>query len=424
MDWPEIAGDARFFQRAGPFTLAAVVDAAEAEAPPRRLMLAGVAPLQSAGPDEVSFLDNRKYVPALRATRAGAVIVHPDMAAHVPDGAVAIVTAEPYAAWARIAALFHPVPPPRAGIHPTAVIGPDAQIDPTAEIGPLAVIGERARVGPRCRIGALAVLGPGVVLGPDCRIGAHASLSHALLGARVYVYPGARIGQEGFGFAITVEGFHSVPQLCRVILEDDVEVGANAAIDRGSLQDTVIGAGSRLDNLVQIGHNARLGRGCVIVSQAGISGSTVLEDHVMVGPQAGLTGHLRIGRMAKIGAQSGVMTDLDAGAEVVGSPAQPRRAYWRGVALLRRMARGKDKTKRDNETRDNATRDNETRDNATRDNATRDNAPRDNATRDNAARGTETRLNESRHNESSGNAMPDSATPDNVTTASKRTDTN
>jgi len=183
------------------------------------------------------------------------------------------------------------------------------------------------------------VIGPGVVLGPDCRIGPHASLSHALLGARVYVYPGARIGQEGFGFAFTDEGFHSVPQLCRVILEDDVEVGANATIDRGSLQDTVIGAGSRIDNLVQIGHNARLGRGCVIVAQAGVSGSTILEDHVMVGPQAGLTGHLRIGRMVRIGAQAGVMADVDAGAEVIGSPAQPRRAFWREYATLRRMAR-------------------------------------------------------------------------------------
>jgi UDP-3-O-[3-hydroxymyristoyl] glucosamine N-acyltransferase len=346
-DWPEIAGDPRFFQRAGPFTLAAVADAAQAEAPPRRLMLAGVAPLQTAGADQVSFLDNRKYAAALAATHAGAVIVHPDMASRVPDGAAAIVTLEPYVAWARVAALFHPVPPARGGIHPSAVVDAGATIDPSAEIGPLAVIGAGAEIGPRCRIGALAVIGPGVVLGLDCRIGSHASLSHALLGARVYVYPGARIGQEGFGFAFTAEGFHSVPQLCRVILEDDVEVGANSTIDRGSLQDTVIGAGSRLDNLVQIGHNVRLGRGCVIVAQAGISGSTILEDHVMVGPQAGLTGHLKIGRMAKIGSQAGVMSDVDAGAEVIGSPSQPRRAFFREVAVLRRMARGADKAASD-----------------------------------------------------------------------------
>jgi UDP-3-O-[3-hydroxymyristoyl] glucosamine N-acyltransferase len=176
-------------------------------------------------------------------------------------------------------------------------------------------------------------------MGSDCRVGPHASLTHALIGSRVYVYPGARIGQEGFGFASTQEGFRSVPQLGRVILEDDVEVGANTTIDRGSLHDTVIGAGTRLDNLVQIGHNVRLGRGCVIVAQAGISGSTILGDHVMLGGQAGLTGHLRIGNKARIGAQAGVMADVPAEADVVGSPAQPVRAFFREVAAVRRLAR-------------------------------------------------------------------------------------
>ena len=326
-----------------------MVDAAEATAPPRRLMLTGVAPLQTAGPAEVSFLDNRKYLPALEATRAGAVLVHPDNAARVPPGSVAVVTPEPYVAWARVATLFHPLPPLRPGIHPGAVVSPGATVAPSAEVGPLAVIGSGAEIGPRCRIGPHAVVGEGVVLGPDCRIGAHASVSHALLGARVYVYPGARIGQEGFGFAITAEGFLSVPQLGRVVLEDDVEVGANSTIDRGSLHDTFIGAGSRLDNLVQIGHNVRLGRGCVIVSQAGISGSTILEDHVMLGGQAGLTGHLRIGRRARIGAQAGVMADVPAGADVVGSPAQPVRAFFREVAAMRRLVRERAQRTRETE---------------------------------------------------------------------------
>jgi UDP-3-O-[3-hydroxymyristoyl] glucosamine N-acyltransferase len=339
VDWPQIAGDPRFFQRTGPYSLAAVADAAEAEAPPRRLMVAGVAPLQTAGPDHVSFLNNRKYVAALEQTAAAAVVVHPDLAVRVPATSVALVSDEPYAAWARVAALFHPPPPLHPGVHPSAVVAGDAMIDPSAEIGPLAVIGAGVEIGPRCRIAPLAVLGDGVVLGADCRIGSHASISHALLGARVYVYPGARIGQDGFGFAVTQEGFRSVPQLGRVILEDDVEVGANTTVDRGSLQDTVIGAGSRLDNLVQIGHNVRLGRGCVIVAQVGISGSTVLEDHVMLGGQAGLTGHLRIGRKARVGAQAGVMADVPAGADVVGSPAQPVRNFFREVAALRRLVR-------------------------------------------------------------------------------------
>jgi UDP-3-O-[3-hydroxymyristoyl] glucosamine N-acyltransferase len=339
VDWPPIVGDPRFFLRSGPHSLGAVADAADAEAPPRRLLFTGVAPLQTAAASDVSFLDNRKLVAALAETRAGAVIVHPDMAERVPDTAVALLADEPYAAWARVAALFHPVPPVCGGVHPSAVVAAGASVDATAEIGALAVIGCGAAIGARCRIGASAVIGDGVVLGPDCRIGAHATISHALLGARVVVYPGARIGQDGFGFAITGAGFVSVPQLGRVVLEDDVEIGANTTIDRGALHDTVIGAGSRLDNLVQIGHNVRLGRGCVIVSQAGISGSTILEDHVMVAGQAGLTGHLRIGRKARIGAQAGVMADVPAGADVVGSPAQPVKAFFRQVAMLRRLVR-------------------------------------------------------------------------------------
>ncbi len=272
-------------------------------------------------------------------TRAGAVIVHPDLAPQVPPGTAAIVTPEPYAAWARAAALFHPPPPVRPGIHPSAVVELDASVDPTAEVGPLAVVGAGAVIGARCRIGPGAVIGENVVLGPDCRIGSLASVTHALLGARVYVYPAARIGQEGFGFAITASGFITVPQLGRVILEDDVEVGANSTIDRGAAPDTVIGAGSRLDNLVQIGHNVRMGRCCVVVAQAGISGSTVLEDFVVVAAQAGLTGHLRIGVKARVGAQAGVMSDVEAGADAVGSPAQPIREFFRGVATLRRLAR-------------------------------------------------------------------------------------
>ena len=178
-----------------------------------------------------------------------------------------------------------------------------------------------------------------MVIGAECRIGAHVTISHALLGDRVIIYPGARIGQDGFGFAITGEGFLSVPQLGRVVLEDDVEVGANTTIDRGSLHDTRIGAGSRLDNLVQIGHNVRLGRGCVIVSQAGISGSTILEDHVMVAGQAGLTGtsaDRTSGADWRAGWSDG---GCAGGADVVGSPAQPVKEFFRHVATLRRLVR-------------------------------------------------------------------------------------
>jgi UDP-3-O-[3-hydroxymyristoyl] glucosamine N-acyltransferase len=302
-------------------------------------MLEGVAPLQTAGPNEVSFLDNRRYASALERTLAGAVIVHPEMRARLPATTVPIVMTEPYEGWARVAALFHPVRPVCPGIHPSAIVAEDAFVDPSAEVGPLAVIESGAEIGSGCRIGAGVFINSGVVIGPDCRIGSHATLSHALLGARVYVYPGARIGQEGFGFAATAAGFLTVPQLGRVILEDDVEVGANSTIDRGSARDTVIGAGSRLDNLVQIGHNVVLGRCCVIVAQVGISGSTVLEDFVRVGGQAAMAGHLRIGQGAQIGAQAGVISDIPPGATMLGSPAQLKQVFFRQVAILKRMAR-------------------------------------------------------------------------------------
>ena len=339
-DGQSFAGDPRFFRRTGPHALAAVVDAAEAEAPPRRLMLHKIAPLASATPDDVSFcINGRKHLALLKATRAGAVIVHPDMQQHVPSTAVAIVSPDPLVAWAKVATLFHPIPPAIPGIHASAIVAPTARLHASVEVGPLAVIGEGVEIGPRGRIGALAVIGDGVVVGADVRIGSHASVTHALIGDRVYIYPGARIGQDGFGFAITPEGFHTVPQLGRVVIEDDVEIGANTTVDRGAIEDTVIGAGSRIDNLVQIAHNVRMGKACVIAGQVGIAGSAVLEDFVVMGGQAGLADHVRLAKGSRVAARSGVMSDVTTRTDMVGSPAQPAKAFFRELALLRKWVR-------------------------------------------------------------------------------------
>ncbi len=344
-----VAGDPRFFRRAGPFPLSHILEtigeSASGLAESRSFV--GIAPLQTAGPDEVSFLTNRQYRQALAETRAGAVLLEPELAPLVPEGTIALVSSRPVTAWARVAALFHPLEPATPGIHPTAVVDPTALVAQDAEIGPLCVIGARVEIGPRCRIGPLVSIGEGVVIGADTRVGSHASISHSLIGARVFIFPGARLGQEGFGFdpRPTPTGFVSVPQLGRVIIEDDVEIGANSMVDRGSAQDTVIGAGSRLDNGVQIAHNVRLGRCCVIVAQAGISGSTTLGDYVTVAGQAGLAGHLHIGQGARIGAQAGVMADLAPRVSVVGSPAEPVKEFFRQVAFLRRMMRRDDAAK-------------------------------------------------------------------------------
>jgi UDP-3-O-[3-hydroxymyristoyl] glucosamine N-acyltransferase len=337
----ETLGDPRFFLRAGPFSAEQVASAVgavlEPGAPAR--MLSGVAPLQAAQAAHVSFLHNVKYAEALERTRAGAVIVSEALRPRVPAGVLALVADDPHLAWAKTALLFHPAPSATPGIHPSAVIAASARVHASAEVGPHAVVGEAAMIGAGCTIGPGAVVGAGVVMGEGCRVGALASISHALLGDRVYVYPGARIGQEGFGFAITPRGFVTVPQLGRVILEDDVEIGANSTVDRGAARDTVVQAGSRVDNLVQIGHNVRIGRSCVLVAQSGVAGSSVLEDFVSLGAQAGIAGHVTIGSRARVGAQCGVMSDVAAGADVAGSPAMPVREFFRNVAVLRRLAR-------------------------------------------------------------------------------------
>ena len=336
--------DPRFFTVAGPFSLARLAELSGASLAPGAdpaTEVFDVAPLETAGPRDVSFLDNRKYADAFGATKAGACVVAPDMADKAPAGIALLLSADPYRAYARIAQAFYPVLAPKAGVASTASVDPSASLGEGSQVEPGAVVGAGAEIGKRCRICANAVVGAGVVLGDDCVVGANATVSHAVVGSRVNIYPGARIGQDGFGFAMGPQGHLKVPQLGRVLIGDDVEVGANTTIDRGAGPDTVIGAGCMIDNLVQIGHNVQLGRGCVLVAQCGVSGSTRLGDFVAVGGQVGITGHLRIGTGARVGAQSGVMRDVAPGETVGGSPAVPMKDWLRQAAVLAKLVKKK-----------------------------------------------------------------------------------
>jgi len=336
-----MAADPRFFGQSCPQPLAAIaarVGAALPEGADGDMIFTGTAPLDGAAAQQIAYMESRRYLAALRATGAGAVLCAPEHAAAAPPGCVALAVADPHLAFARVAKLFFPPPAPRPGIHTTAIVADSAEIGSGCEIGPYAVIGEGARIGPDSLLGAHVVVGPGCVFGRGCHLLAHSSASHTIAGDGVVLHPGARVGQDGFGFALAPDGgFETIPQLGRVLLGDRVEVGANSCIDRGGQQDTVIGTGTRIDNLVQIAHNVTMGRGCVIVAQVGIAGSTTLGDYVTLAGQAGLAGHLSIGNKARVGAQAGVIGNVPAGQDVFGTPALPVRESLRAFARFRQL---------------------------------------------------------------------------------------
>lgn len=336
--------DARFFDKPSPITVAELADLTGAKLAGRAdgdLVITDVAPLDVAGEKSLSFLDNIKYKPDFLKTKAGACFVHEAHVSEAPDSVTLLVSNHPYKAYALSAQKLYPAECGSAEISEAAHIDSSAEIAKGVTIGPGVVIGPDVKIGAQSWIEAGVVIGRGVQIGAYCRIGPGSTISHAILGDYVRLYPGVRVGQDGFGFAIDPAGHVKVPQLGRVIIEDHVEIGANTTIDRGAGPDTVIGQGTWIDNLVQIGHNVKIGRGCILVSQVGVAGSTVLGDFVALGGQVGVAGHLSVGSGARIAAQSGVMRDIPAGEEHMGSPSMPARQYMRQVATLNGLIKKK-----------------------------------------------------------------------------------
>ena len=336
-----------FFQTRPGLTIGEI--AALTGAAPRRSAdldrrVSGIAPLDRAGPHDLTFLDSSKYAQQAAATDAAACLATERLAHCVPEHVALLCVGEPYRAFVETARALYPDALRPSSLFEASAAAPGNHLHRTARVEAGVRIDPGAVVGPRAEIGAATVIGPGAVIGPDvrigrdCAIGANASITHALIGDRVIIHAGVRIGQDGFGYLPGPNGHRKVPQLGRVIVQDDVEIGANTTIDRGASRDTVIGEGTKIDNLVQIAHNVTIGRHCLLAGQVGISGSVTVGDYVMMAGQSGIIDHIIVGEGAQIGAACSVFSDVPAGAKWLGTPGRLARSFLRETAVLKRLA--------------------------------------------------------------------------------------
>jgi UDP-3-O-[3-hydroxymyristoyl] glucosamine N-acyltransferase len=333
--------DLRFYEDLGPATLSEIAELAGAELPGAdvgALRITGVAPLARAGDGDVTFLVDKRHVGELTKSAARACFVPPNLASSMPEGCVALVTRHPQYAYTQAADRLHR---PRSFASGAPAIDPSVELEDGVRLAPGVVIGPHAAIGRGTVIGPNTVIGPGVTIGRECVVGANASISFAMIGDRVKIYAGVVVGEPGFGAAGGPAGVIDLPQLGRVILQDNVTVGANSCIDRGAWEDTQVGEGTKIDNFVQIAHNVVIGRNCVIAGHTGISGSCTIGDGVAMGGRVGMADHITIGAGARLAANSGVMHDVPAGETWCGVPAVPIRRFMRQVAIVAKLAEPK-----------------------------------------------------------------------------------
>ena len=301
--------------------------------------IAHIATMASATQEDICFFYDRKKKENAAKIKAKACVTTEELKQFVPQNVIVLVSENPKVAFIKLNEYMYAQKKPSIGIDTTAKIAANAKIGQNCHIGANVVIEDNVEIGDNCIIEPNAVICHDCKIGQNCRIGSNTSIAYSIIGDNCYIYTGARIGFDGFGFQLMNYQHHRIPQLGRVIIGNDVEIGANACIDRGALDDTIIGDGCRIDNLVQIAHNDKLGRGCVVVAQVGIAGSCTLGDFVVLGGQVGLADHLNIGSGAQIAAQSGAMRDVEAWAVVMGSPCVPFKDFMRQVSFLQRNSK-------------------------------------------------------------------------------------